>query len=178
MNFLVLDLEMNQPSGTIIQVGAVVGDLNTGSILESVCHYIYTTEIVDPFITRLTGITQEHLAFHNTHSLTQSYETLRAIREKHQCHRNFVTWGHGDAALLRSQLNYPDAWPFGDRIIDTKTIYIAHALRHDLRIVGGLAKSMTRLGLRFQGTKHNALDDAANTWRMFHKLIKGDAHAS
>jgi inhibitor of KinA sporulation pathway (predicted exonuclease) len=63
-------------------------------------------------------------------------------------------------------------WAFGRRWIDTKTVYVTRRLALGLPYQGGLARSMTKLGLAFEGRKHDALDDAINTWRMYYKLVE------
>ena len=42
----------------------------------------------------------------------------------------------------------------------------------DAKTQSGLAKSMVRLGLKFEGTKHNAMDDATNTFYIYRKLLE------
>ena len=56
--FLALDLELNQPSGKIIQVGVAIGDKNT-RFEDYVVRkwYIDPQEPISEFINDLTGIT-------------------------------------------------------------------------------------------------------------------------
>lgn len=63
-------------------------------------------------------------------------------------------------------------WVFGRRSFDVKPLYQLYALSNGLKMQGGLARSMVRLGLNFQGTKHDAGDDAFNTFRATHELVK------
>jgi len=56
-NFICFDLELNQPSEKIIQLGAIAGNIQTGEILESLSAYINPGEPLDPKIITLTGIT-------------------------------------------------------------------------------------------------------------------------
>lgn len=37
---------------------------------------------------------------------------------------------------------------------------------------GGLATSMRRMSLKFEGQPHNALHDAENTWRAYEHLVR------
>jgi len=57
--FTSLDLEMAQPSKKIIQIGAVVGNIVTGEILEKLSIIVNPKEQLTEFIINLTGITQE-----------------------------------------------------------------------------------------------------------------------
>jgi inhibitor of KinA sporulation pathway (predicted exonuclease) len=173
MNLLTLDLEMNQPSGSIIQVGYCIGNLETGAIIYTGRHYVELPvgEKLCPKITELTGITEQHLATQGM-DLQAAYILLQAAHKQHNCLINPLTWGGGDSAELRKQLGMEGGWAFGRRWIDTKTVYVTRRLALGLPYQGGLARSMTKLGLAFEGRKHDALDDAINTWRMYYKLVE------
>jgi inhibitor of KinA sporulation pathway (predicted exonuclease) len=173
-NLLVsLDLEMNQPSGKIIQIGAVLGNVETGEIVSEFESKVNASETLAPAIIALTKITQRevdqapHLldAYYALSLWLDRYAELRVL--------NPLTWGGGDTETLRVQLNMEmERWPFGRRWIDTKTLYVAWRMAQGKDISGGLAKAMTKLELAFQGQKHNALDDAKNTFRMYRALLK------
>jgi len=53
MKLTSLDLEMNQPSGKIIQIGAVVGDTATGEVSHRLRIYVNPGESVAQMITDL-----------------------------------------------------------------------------------------------------------------------------
>ena len=164
-------MEYNQPSQTIIQVGYVIGDLKTGEIFERVCREVKVDEAVSDFIVGLTGVTQEMV---NTGwSLQDIYAEMKELHEKHGCFRNALTWGGGDSEDLRHALALDnEAYLFGRRWVDAKTVYVSRCFAKGLKHQSGLAKSMTKLGLRFEGRKHNALDDAENTFRVYRKLLE------
>jgi DNA polymerase III alpha subunit (gram-positive type) len=170
MLFTALDLEMNQPSGKIIQVGACVGDLDSGAILRRFNQIVSLDEPLNPFITQLTGITEERIAAEGQ-PLIGVYGALKKFHE--QSFMNPITWGGGDSVELLKQLGADTGgWPFGRRWIDCKTLFIARQLARGEKMQSGLAKAMTKCGLRFEGKKHDAADDAANTWRLFVRLVK------
>src|ERR1035437_5490268 len=100
--FTSLDLEMNQPSGSIIQIGAVVGNIVTGEILEKLCVNVKIDEEISPFITELTGITQEDV--NNGISLLEAYNLLAVLHLKYKSFCNAITWGGGDTQELFKQL--------------------------------------------------------------------------
>ena len=173
INFLFLDLEMNQPSQSIIQVGAVVANPFTKVVHEKLSVIIHRDEEVSEYIEKLTGITNDEVKS-SQYSLHDANTKLVELHKKYDCFRNMVTWGGGDSHLLKKQLNETSSefeWPFGDRWVDVKTIYIFFCLVTGRKVQSGLAKSMTKVGLRFQGTKHNAADDAYNTYLLFSHLL-------
>lgn len=171
-NFISLDLELNQPVGTIIQVGAVVGNLKSGKILETLEDNINTGEILDPFIIKLTGIKQEQVD--NGISLYQSYENLTRLFKKYECFRNNIAWGHGDARGLKKQLYIKDdeMFLFGRREIDVKTLFVSYRFMKEQHHQAGLAKACNILGIPFIGRKHNAKDDSYNTFLVYRKLLQ------
>jgi inhibitor of KinA sporulation pathway (predicted exonuclease) len=180
-NFTSLDLEFNQPSGKIIQIGACVGNKNTGRILDSLSVMINPGEILAPFIIELTGITQEDVD--KGSSLEDGYQKLMLLHKMYDSFINPVTWGGGDNSELRDQLVIertppPNViadmsdWCFGRRWIDVKTLFISWRFANSQPIQGGLARSMTKVGLRFQGRKHNAMDDAINTFHMYKRMLE------
>jgi inhibitor of KinA sporulation pathway (predicted exonuclease) len=173
INLLSLDLELNQPSGSIIQIGAVVGNLASGKILEEYSAYINCGEILDPFIINLTGIKQENVD--NGISLFTAYDQLKELHIKHDCRNRgcVLTWGIGDMTCLRNALHLDEeAFYFGRRFIDVKTVFISYQWANDLKHQAGLAKALTKLDLTFQGRKHSASDDAKNTLLIFIELLK------
>lgn len=179
---MALDLEMNQPSGTIIQVGITIGDVYSGAVLEKRGWITYVPEAIDPinpFITTLTGITQQQV--NEGVLLVQAYKEMTELYKKHNCTLNFVTWGGGDHKELRRQLYeqkeqiLPDEelpWEYGHREFDVKTLFLAFAMAQQKKVRSGLAKSMTRVGMAFKGTKHTAPDDAHNTFDLLVFLLK------
>lgn len=173
INLLSLDLENNQPSGSIIQVGCVVGNLATGKILEEYSAYINIGEAIDPFITNLTGIKQEDVD--NGISLFTAYEKLKELHIKHGCRNRgcVLTWGIGDMRCLRESLHLDEeAFYFGRRFIDVKTVFISYQWANDLKHQAGLAKALTKVGLCFDGKKHDGKADAKNTFIIFRELLR------
>ena len=170
INLLSLDLELNQPSGTIIQVGAVVGNLETGEILERYSAIRKTNEKIDERIQKLTGITDEKIK--EGISLIQIYTDLETIHKKYKCFRNPVTWGGGDSEELRLQVfKTPEDFVFGRRWIDAKTLFLSFMFANSNPQQAGLSKAMAKLGLQFKGKKHDAKDDAFNAFIIYRDLV-------
>lgn len=179
MKLTVLDLEMNQPSGKICQIGAVIGDSTTGEIEQRLRIYVNPGEPIAPYITDLCGITQEQIDS-NGISLQDAYIQLRDWHLKHSEFMNPITWGGADSEELRQQLNNPeDSWCFGRRWIDAKTLVVSQMIAKENKVYsGGLASAMKRFGLKFQGRKHDAQDDAENTFKIYHHMLYLMRHAS
>lgn len=167
-----LDLELNQPSGRIVQIGAVLGNVRTGEIVSHFDAKVNPGEPFSPRIAELTGLDARELE--SASNLEVAGEALAAWLRPRDSVRvlNPLTWGGGDTVTLREQLGLSEErWIFGRRWIDVKTLYVAWRMAQCRDIAGGLAKAMTKLGLAFQGHKHNALDDALNTFRMYRALL-------
>lgn len=181
MKLLCLDLEMqtpggNHPTGKIIQVGYCIGETNNGKILKSNSIYINIHEQLTDFIKDLTHITQEQVD--NGTTLFDAYITMMKDHKKYGCFINPLTWGGGDSVYLRKELKreHPVSddrvyWRLGRRWIDCKTLYVAWRCANNKQLAGGLSKAMTKFNLKFEGKKHNAEDDAINTFRLYCRLL-------
>lgn len=178
--FTSLDLEMSQPSKKIIQIGACVGNINTGQIFEKLSIYVNPNEHISPYITNLTKITQQDVD--NGLTLEEAYRKLQRMHENYDSFINPITWGGGDSQELLDQLKQEnpnfEGWCFGRRWIDVKTLFVSWRLANKQPIQGGLAKSMTKVGLKFFGQKHNAQSDAENTFLMYIKMLEIMKNAS
>jgi len=119
----------------------------------------------------LTGITNDQNK--GGVSLEEAYSQIEADVRELKPFMNPLTWGGGDSAELRQQLGgaYDDQYVFGRRWIDVKTVFIAQQMARGEPFLGGLRKSMNRVGCRFEGKAHDALVDAENTFKMFRYLL-------
>lgn len=174
--FTSLDLELNQAEtgAKIIQIGAVVGNLLTGEILEKLSVFINPHEALTPYIIELTGIKQADVDAGV--SLLEGYNQLKDLHKRHGSFINPIQWGHGDTTELHAQIKAENPefkdWCFGRRCIDAKTMYVMHRIAQGKPPVGGLAKAMTKFGLAFKGRKHNATDDSLNTLIILSHMLK------
>ena len=171
--FLALDLELNQPSGKIIQVGVAIGDKNT-RFEDYVVRkwYIDPQEPISEFINDLTGITDSDIraeAYSHEHVARELSELIR----EHKVFINPVTWGGGDSVELLAEFckNHADFPHFGRRWIDVKTFYTYLMLTRGKAASGGLSSAMGYFKLHFKGAAHRADVDAANTLALFFKLL-------
>lgn len=169
--YMSLDLELCQPSNAICQIGAVVGNIKTGEILAKLSVVVDPGEVISPYIEKLTGVTNERVAKEGV-SLQCAYEQLQLCHREYGCEMNPLTWGGGDTETLRNQLGLDqESWLFGRRWIDVKTVFISYCIANDLDKRSGLSKSLGRLGMKFEGRKHDAMSDAMNTFYIFRKLL-------
>lgn len=172
--FTAIDLELNQPSNKIISIGFCVGNVQTGQILASDDLFVVIDEPVTPYITDLTTITDEILLEKGQPLLVQ-YEKLKETHKSFNAFINPITWGGGDSLEIAEQLKSTGQefqWCFGRRWIDCKTVFVSHSISQGTPFKGGLANSMKRHGLKFEGRKHTSKDDAINTFRFYCHLLK------
>jgi inhibitor of KinA sporulation pathway (predicted exonuclease) len=167
-----LDLELNQPSGWVVQIGAVLGNVRTGKVVSQFDVKMNPGEPFSLRIAELTGISPQEIE--SAPSLAEAGQALVAWIAPQDSVRllNPLTWGGGDTETLRDQLGFAtEQWIFGRRWIDVKTLYVAWRMAQGKDISGGLARAMTKLGLSFRGRKHDALDDSLNTFRRYRALL-------
>jgi inhibitor of KinA sporulation pathway (predicted exonuclease) len=176
--FCALDLEFNQQedaqgnrSSKIIQIGICIGNIFTSAIYEKRRWYVNIDEALNPRIVRLTGVTEDHLSRMGM-PLDRAYKELCSVLAFYDCERNPITWGGNDGAELRRQLGLSeDEFVFGRCFFDMRTVLQWYCLSRGIKKQSGLAKSMLKVGLKFDGRKHDAMDDASNTFRIACKLL-------
>jgi inhibitor of KinA sporulation pathway (predicted exonuclease) len=174
-NYLALDLELNSNGEgnvtKIIQVGVAIGS-NINNI-QTYKWYVNPKEPLTPFITELTGITQEDI---NTKAvpLSQVAAELGELIVQHNTFVNPVQWGFGDADELKAEFkeNNVEFPYFGHRAIDVKTIYTFLQMAKENSVKGGLRSCMGRYKLTFKGEPHRADVDAYNTLVFYFALMQ------
>lgn len=176
-NFVALDLEYNQPSQTVIQVGVAIGHAGQSDEAYAVRKWtLLTGEPIAPFITDLTGISDHDVASEGvTHN--QCAAELGALLVANGVFVNPVTWGGGDSQdLLRAFHDRGVPFPhFGRRWIDVKTWTVLLSLSRPggpRSTKGGLSSAMGAHKLQFKGKAHRADVDAFNTLRLFFRILE------
>lgn len=171
--FIALDLELNQPSNRIIQVGIALG-----SRMQPEDEWVVRQWLLDPdepiseFITGLTGISNEDIA-QRAVPWEQMAQELSALMDEHKPFMNPVTWGGGDSSELLESIRARgiDFPYFGRRWVDVKTVHTFLSLTLEKKPSGGLRSTMTQYKMRFLGEPHRADVDAFNTLRLFFHLM-------
>ena len=175
-NFIAFDLELNKIGANctkIIQIGAIAFTLEPFTILEELSVFVNPNELISPFITTLTGITQE-MADSGV-DLNTAYGKLAEMKIRHNCESSPVVWGGGDVECLKKQVlaaGNTNRFIFGFRYFDSKTLFQSYMLSQGLKTQSGLKKACNRMGLIFGGPAHNALKDSIGTAQMFRKMIE------
>ena len=172
-NFIALDLELNQPSNKIIQVGVAIGNAcqhPNEYIVKK--WYIDPKEPIDPFIVDLTGITDSNIRAYSYSHATVARE-LDELIKKHKPWLNAVVWGYDDAGVLRKEFerNSVEFKHLGGRWIDLKTIYNFMMFSENANPRGGLTEAMAKYDLAFDGPAHRADVDAVNTLKFFFEVM-------
>jgi inhibitor of KinA sporulation pathway (predicted exonuclease) len=180
---MVLDAEFNQPSGKTIQIGAAIYDVRSGACHGSLDLYVNPYEKITPEITQLTGITDRDVE--HAPDIIDAWQRLKDFHKQHKVFKNPLVWGSGvrnDSSHLHDEYNkfqfLQDAnWRteenfMGFRVLDAKTLYQSLMIFENRGYAGGLKDSMKKLGLEFEGTAHNALTDARNTFKFWYYLTR------
>lgn len=179
-NFFAIDLELlNKNDGTvpkIIQVGIAVANVAEPEDIKTFGWYLNPGEPITPFIQSLTGITDEIIQEKSVKHEVLAQE-LGELLKVYEIHTSPVVWGgspkFSDAAELKEEfrergIDFPF---FGNRVIDVKTIFVFNQILKQRTKKSGLQKAMASYGLKFDGTAHNAVDDAKNTLKFFFYLL-------
>jgi len=156
----------------IIQVGVSIGSPLRPDDIRTFSWYINPEQEISPFISNLTGITDEIIKEKAVSHETLA-EELGALLTVNECFVNPITWGGGDAVELLQEfrdrnIDFPF---FGRRIVDVKTIYVFLEQVNGRSPSGGLSKAMNRYKCPFIGESHRADNDAYNTLRFYFHLL-------
>jgi len=173
-NFIAIDLELNQPSNKIIQVGVAIGNAYQNPkdyIVQK--WYVDPNEPLDLYITGLTGITDRDIRS-KSYSYNYISQELNELIKEHEPWLNAVVWGYNDVGVLRKEFeqNSVEFKHLGGRWIDLKTIYNFMMFSDNSSPKGGLAEAMLKFDIVFDGTQHRADIDAFNTLKFYFELMK------
>ena len=102
MKIVSVDLELCQPSNSIIQIGSVHYDLKRKQKIDVFNEIANPGELPSEEITNLTGITKEAVAAARplNEVLTSFWDWVKG---RQVTNKSLITWGAGDVWLLREQ---------------------------------------------------------------------------
>lgn len=174
MRIMSLDCEFNQPSKKTIQIGAAIFDVRSGGDpIATLEIYVDPQEPIEPYITELTGITDDNVK--GALTIKEAFQVLKNFHEEHQVFINPLVWGSGvrnDSSSLHEESGSEAPNFMGYRVIDAKTVYQSVQMFRNKKIKGGLKTACETLGIGFEGTAHTALADAINTFRIWNFMLR------
>lgn len=175
MKMIFVDLELNQPSNAIIQIGAVCFDLNKQKVVESFDTICNPGEYPDEFITKLTGITKE--AVMNGQPLKNALSDFWTWVAQCNAGYRVAAWGNDVEELLQTSQYYKlkFKWPKAYNVKQFCNMYSFFSSSNTAspkKLSKGLFMAIQDEGLTFVGDQHNAYDDALNTAILFGKIVE------
>ena len=166
-NIIVLDLEMEQPSNEIIQIGYVIGD-KAGKIKHQRSILVKPSQQLSDFIIDLTGITRDRMDSEGV-SKAEAMEIMNKDLAKYSPNKKAVTWGSGDVRVLLQQ--FPEI-TLHNRYLDMKTLYQMESLATNRSMKRGLFNAAEDLDINTDMfSAHDALSDAIVTYLVFIEYI-------
>ena len=160
MKLIVLDLEHTQPSGKIIQIGAVFVDLKRNKVIDTLNKYIDPGEPIHPEITLLTGITDDDVKYNEPADVFSFFwQWVQGCN----CGKKLAAWGNDVYHLRRQSIDNGACVPEKIHNIDIKYLFELVSSASGGKQRGGLKNCLDLFGFEFEGKQHNALDDAKNT---------------
>lgn len=160
--------EENHGVGETISIGAVKYNINTGetqefySIIRPTFNNIMSSKIIE-----LTNLLQDEV--NGAKSFKEVFLTLDDWVKQEKC--IFISWGPDDIRVL---LGDNDRNGYKLDIVNTiKTNFIdfqsEYGLHRESKQAISLKNALTYYKVEFEGSQHNALDDAHNLFRVYKK---------
>jgi len=165
---------MNQPSGSIIEIGAVCWDARQSKMLSAFSTLVTLSdgEVLDDFITKLTGITPQDFDSPWAMSLPEALTSLQDWAIEAGCSRYMAAWGNDYFDIKQACIatGTPHPWK---NYLNIKEMATVMRTQFKGKARGGLKSALNAFGLEFVGTQHRALEDANNTARLLGELLRG-----
>lgn len=160
-DIVVFDLECNQPSGKIIEIGAVYLTRDLTGIASEFQAYVHPNEDISEYIINLCGLKSDHLAKIQSASalpeVCQEFYTWATQKTKNIV---LASWGNFDVAELHVQ--YPEC-PFRKKSIDIKSIAAWECARMGIKTEHSLSAVCKETHVKIEQPIHRGLPDARTT---------------
>ncbi len=164
MRIIIVDLELNQPSKKIIQIGATCIDVRNGSLCGNFNTFVNPEEELSPFIMDLCGISQKDVD--SGDKLPNALMDFWDWTEKSGC-RNLAAWGSDVYWMTTSSAAHEVKYPHKLKSLNIKEMStVMRTALPATKSRGGLKSTMEAFGLIFEGKQHDALNDAVQAGRL------------
>lgn len=170
MRGIVFDLEMNQPSGSIFQIGAVLCDFRKKTVLTEFNVYCKlpfisldgTREVLSTEVAQLCNI---HEKFLNEQELEQyqALESFWTFVQNSNCGCWISSWGKDYQDLLEASETLAVSAPDKLKVLDLKEMAAIFRTAHGGKTRGGLVNTLSLYSIPFCGTPHDAVSDSRST---------------
>lgn len=179
MKYIAVDIEMDQPSGSIIQIGASAWDTDIGREVESFQRFIKCSPNWDYELSTgktlgdLLPFTQTHLDQHGVSKQEALVEFWRWVSSIN-CSKKIVQWGGGDVRTLVEQTDDKSLVPKRLEVIDAKQLYkTLVVLALQLPKKSSLRDAYYSVGGGYYLDKwHNAYIDALATATIYFRIFQ------
>jgi inhibitor of KinA sporulation pathway (predicted exonuclease) len=160
VRIVIIDLELNQPSREIIQIGAASVDLVSRKICRVFDEVANPGEPPSAFIADLTGISAEDV--NGARPLRDVLHSFWKAFQSSNTSSRIGAWGSDVDWLVEASRKLGVSVPSGLHVWDVKTIvkFFRAAQGQSIRRGVGLAKVAENLSIPFEGRHHNAYSDA------------------
>lgn len=182
MRFISVDIEANQPSGQIAQIGAVAYDTDRGVIGEfSDFLALHNEDLNKNYVLNngqtLGGFLGPDWVVNWALKMVDRDEVFIAFWqwvESVQCGKKFVQWGTGDMRAISQQSSECGVEPPSRTYVhNLKPVYqLLYQPALKLPRKYGLRAACEAMGVGFEGRAHDALVDAQNTAKLAAKMFK------
>lgn len=170
-----LDLEMEQPSREIIQIGIAWENVDTLQI-ETKSFFITPSEPVSDFISELTGITDHDFDWQKPRDYCfAEFSNFWHEHVRPKVFDSTLTWGSGDIQTLRSQMK-KHVGTISSKYMNVKDIYNYREMirgRNPSNKVS-LKSAIANRKMKFEGRAHDAANDAKMTLELFRNMYHND----
>ncbi len=190
MRFISVDLEANQPTDKIIQIGAAAFDTDSKTPYKPVDTfnlYVDPEEEINWDYNLRGGLTLIELLGNNFKTNWEkssvpknvAFESFWKWCKEANCGKKFVQWGRADMwELMKQSKDSGVFYPSRIQEINLKRLY-QFFYQPGLKLnksPGGLEKACKEMGIDFEGRAHDALVDAINTGMIsvsMYEVIRG-----